>query len=103
MIKYSGTLWQQCLCPLLINFVDLIRKKNVIKEFVGVAPLSRQHYPVVGQDAQTGASMTNGLHGILHLVQATLRGEDSCFRVIATSLQRLKHCELYGDRQFLLV
>lgn len=78
--------WQQSLGRLLVNFVDLIREKHVIKEFVCVAALSRQHYAVIGQDAQAGASVADGLHGILHLVQPPLRGEDGCFRVIATSL-----------------
>lgn len=73
---------------LLVNFVDLIGEEHIIEEFVGVASLGCQYYAVVGQDAEAGAGMTNGLHGILHLVQSTLRGEDGCFRVIATSLQR---------------
>lgn len=53
----------------LIEFVNLLREEHLVQELVDVPPLCRQQHAVFGQDAQTGASVTDGLHGIFYLIQ----------------------------------
>ncbi len=55
----------------LIEFVNLLREEHLVQKFVDVPPLCRQQHAVIGQDAQTGASVTDGLHGIFYLIQTT--------------------------------
>ena len=51
----------------VVQFVDLLRVEDLVQQLIRVPPLSRQHDAVVGEDSKTGASVSNGFHGVLHL------------------------------------
>ena len=67
----------------LVEVVDLLRVEDLVQQLVGVPPLGGQDHPVGGQDAQAGAGVADGLHGVLHLVEAALGGEDGGAGVVA--------------------
>jgi len=59
---------------------------HVSFQFVCAAALGGQEDAVLGQDAQAGAGVRDGLHGVLHLVQTALRREDRGAGIIAARL-----------------
>ena len=53
--------------------------------FVGVPAFGDQKNPVVGKHAEAGAGVPDGLHGVLHLVETTLRAEDGGSGIVTSS------------------
>lgn len=79
---------------ILVQLVNLLREEYLVEEFVCVSPLSCEKDTVVGQDTKARAGVTDGLHGILDLVEATLWREYRCTSVISSGLKYNKQFAL---------
>ena len=69
----------------LVQVVDLLRVESLVQELVGVSSFGSQEDAVLGQHAEAGAGVTDGLHGVLHLVEPALGAEDGRSGVVASS------------------
>ena len=71
---------------LLVEFINLFGKVDLVEQFVCVAFFGGQNDAVIGQDAQTGAGMRDGLQRVFNLVQATFWRKDCCSGIVASRL-----------------
>lgn len=63
---------------ILIEDVKLLGGGVLLQQLGGHSALSGQDDSILGQDADCGTSVGDGLKSILDLVKATFWGEDSC-------------------------
>lgn len=56
----------------LVQVVDLLRVKHLVKEFVDISSFGGQEDSVLGEDAKASAGVTDGFHRVFHLEETAL-------------------------------
>lgn len=65
----------------LIEDVKLLGGGVLLQQLGGHPALCGQYDSILGQDADCGTSVGDGLKSILDLIKTTFRGEDSCLQI----------------------
>lgn len=63
---------------ILVQDVQLLGGGVLLEQLGGDTALGGQDDAILGQNANGGAGMGNGLEGVLDLVETTFGGEDGC-------------------------
>jgi len=66
-----------------VQTADLVSGNTGVQKLVG-EPLGGQEDAIPGQDAQAGARLRSGLHGVFHLVETALRRKDRGSGIVET-------------------